>query len=200
MTITLEQPHHADAVERLLDISFGPDRFAKTAYRLRDGVPPVAGLSLVSLDPATGELDGTLRFWPVLIGGLTPTLLLGPIAVSPGRRSEGLGATLIRHGLNRAASHGWRSVVLVGDAPYYARFGFTRALTLGMSMPGPVDYDRFLGLELVPGALSGAAGTLMPWPDQPAPPALTRPLAPARPAAPGAEEVPLLPLAVATPA
>lgn len=198
MTITLEQPHHADAVERLLDISFGSDRLAKTAYRLRDGVPPVADLSLVSLDPATGALDGTLRFWPVLVGGLTPTLLLGPIAVSPDRRSEGLGAALIRNGLNRAAARGWRSVVLVGDAPYYARFGFTRALTLDMAMPGPVDYDRFLGLELVPGALRGAAGTLMSWPEHPTPPALARLLQPARPAA--TEEASLLPLAVATPA
>lgn len=194
MTITPEQPHHAAAVERLLDISFGPGRFAKTAYRLRDGVPPVAGLSLVSLDPATETLDGTLRFWPVLIGGLTPTLLLGPIAVAPGRRSEGLGAALIRNGLNRAVAQGWRSVVLVGDAPYYGRFGFTRALTLGMALPGPVDCDRFLGLELVPGTLAGAAGTLMSWPDHPAPPVPARAPVPAA----GAEETSFLPLAIAT--
>lgn len=164
MTIALEQPHHAFGVEQLLDLSFGPNRHAKTAYRLREGVAPLPALSLVSLDDATGALDGTIRFWPVLVGGRTPSLLLGPVAVAPSRRGEGLGAALIRLGVERAAALGWGSVLLVGDAPYYGRFGFTRGHTLAMAMPGPVELDRFLGLELAPGALAGASGLLGRWP------------------------------------
>jgi predicted N-acetyltransferase YhbS len=164
MTIVHEQPHHGLGIDTLLDISFGPHRLAKTAYRLREGTDPVAELSLVALDDATGALDGTIRFWPILVGGCLPTLLLGPVAVAPHRRSEGLGGALIRLGIARARGLGWESVVLVGDAPYYGRFGFSRSLTLDMAMPGPVDLDRLLGLELVPGALRGAAGVLGRWP------------------------------------
>src|SRR5690242_1610099 len=158
MTIITEQPHHAAAIDTLLDLSFGPDRAGKTVYRLRDCVAPVAELGMVALDG--GRLEGTIRYWPILIGGLIPSLLLGPIAVAPDCRSSGLGATLIRQSLNRAAAAGYRSVILVGDAPYYARFGFTRDVTLSMTLPGPVDPARFLGLELVPGALAGVGGPI----------------------------------------
>jgi predicted N-acetyltransferase YhbS len=169
MTISFEQPVHAASIERLLDDSFGPDRLSKTAYRLREGVAPVDGLSLVSLDAATGALDGTIRFWPILIGGAVPSLLLGPIAIAADKRGTGIGGALIRTGVARAAALGWRSVLLVGDAPYYSRFGFTRELTRGMLMPGPVDYDRLLGLELVPGALAGVTGMIGPWVEPAAP-------------------------------
>jgi predicted N-acetyltransferase YhbS len=167
MNITIEQPHHAAAIDTLLDISFGSDRAGKTVYRLRENVAPVAELSLVAL--RDDAVVGTIRYWPILIGGVTPTILLGPIAVASDLRSGGLGAQLIRQSLNRASAAGWRSVLLVGDAPYYGRFGFTRDLTLDMSLPGPVDLNRFLALELVDGSLSGVSGMVGRWPSEPTP-------------------------------
>ncbi|EWY38430.1 GCN5 family acetyltransferase [Skermanella stibiiresistens SB22] len=164
MNITIEQPHHAAAIDSLLDLSFGPERAGKTVYRLREGVSPVPELSLVAVED--DAVVGTIRYWPILIGGVTPTILLGPIAIAPGMRSGGLGAQMIRQSLNRASAAGWRSVVLVGDAPYYSRFGFTRDLTLSMSLPGPVDLNRFLALELVDGALNGVSGMLSRWPTE----------------------------------
>lgn len=163
ISITQELPQHAADIERLLDLAFGPQRTANTVYRLREGVAPVDELCLVALD-ADGALHGTIRYWPVRLGGAVPSLLLGPIAVAPDRRNTGVGAALIRHSLNRAATLGWHSVILVGDAPYYGQFGFSRAHTLGLSLPGPVEPERFLGLELVPGALAGVAGPVEPWP------------------------------------
>ncbi|MDR3518472.1 MAG: N-acetyltransferase [Azospirillaceae bacterium] len=162
MTIFVERPHHAAAIEALLDSAFGPNRFAKTAYRFRDGVGPVGDLCLVA-ENDRGEIEGTIRYWPVMIAGRCPSLLLGPIAVVPDCQGNGLGAALIRASLMRAAAAGHRSVILVGDEPYYRRFGFVRALTRSLTLPGPVDLDRFLGLELVPGALRGLAGAVTPW-------------------------------------
>ena len=117
---------------------------------------PIAGLCFVAV--AGNVLRGTIRYWPVLIGDDLPALLLGPIAVAGERRSEGLGAVLIEHSLARAADLGHRIVLLVGDEPYYGRFGFRRDLALGLTLPGPVDPGRFLARDLVPGALDGVAG------------------------------------------
>jgi len=153
-------PEHvsdAAAIERLLDRSFPPGRHAKTVYRLREGVDPVHDLSLVLRDGA-GRVVGTVRQWPVLLGGIEPSLLLGPVAVDPGLQGRGLGAALVRATLVRAAALGHRSVILVGDAPYYARFGFRREHAAALALPGPVDPARVLGLELAPGALMHAAG------------------------------------------
>lgn len=161
MMITTEEPRHAAAIEALLDKAFGPGRFTKTAYRLREGVDPIADLCLVAIDhdeDGNETLEGTIRYWPVTIGGSVPALLLGPIAVAPHWQGGGLGSKLIRMSLNKVAAAGHRVVLLVGDAPYYNRFGFTRDLTLPLSLPGPVDLDRFLGLEMVPGALKGVSG------------------------------------------
>ncbi|AWK85938.1 GNAT family N-acetyltransferase [Azospirillum thermophilum] len=163
MIITQEAPKHACAIEALLDRSFGPDRFTKTAYRLREGVDSIPELNLVAIehDEYGNEIvEGTIRYWPVTVGGMFKTIMLGPIAVSDRLQGGGLGSKLIRLSLNKAAALGHRSVILVGDAPYYGRFGFSRELTLGMQMPGPVDYSRLLGLELVPGALAGVAGMI----------------------------------------
>lgn len=145
----------APAIEALLDEAFGPRRRLKTAERLREGRQPAAGLSLVARDG--GRLVGTARQWHVMAGE-RPALLLGPVAVRTGWRGQGIGAALVETTLKRAAASGHRAVILVGDAPYYTRFAFRRALTEGLALPGPVDLDRFLGLELVPGALAGAAG------------------------------------------
>lgn len=156
MPIVAEQPDHADAIEALLDTGFGPARRGKTVYRLREGRAPVRALSFVWLEE--GRVDATIRFWPVQIEGGVEALLLGPIAVAPARQREGLGGHLIRHALVEARHVGHRIVLLVGDEPYYARFGFSRQVTRGLSLPGPVDAERFLGLELVPGALMGVSG------------------------------------------
>lgn len=166
MIITTEEPRHSAAIEALLDRSFGADRHTKTAYRLRDGVEPLADLGLVALehdDHGQEVLQGTIRYWPITIGGFVPAVLLGPIAVAPHLQGAGLGSKLIRMSLNKAAAAGHRIVLLVGDAPYYSRFGFSRRLTMDLQLPGPVDPDRFLGLEIVPGALDGVTGMIAPW-------------------------------------
>ncbi|MBY6266163.1 N-acetyltransferase [Azospirillum sp. 412522] len=169
MIITVEEPKHAAAIEALLDASFGPDRFSKTAYRLRDGVDSIPALNLVAIDHDEHGREvvvGTIRYWPILVGGAVQSILLGPIAVAAHLQGSGLGSKMIRMSLNKAVALGHKSVILVGDAPYYERFGFTRALTLGMEMPGPVDMNRLLGLELVEGSLAGAAG-MIGKPEQP---------------------------------
>jgi len=177
MIIVDELPHHASAIDTLLDRSFGPDRHLKTVYKLRAGVEPVAGLSLVTL-AEDGSVIGTIRYWPVLLAGQVPSLMLGPVATSPEWRSRGIGSQLIRRSLNRAAVAGHRSVILVGDAPLYQPFGFVRETVLGLDLPGPVDLQRFLGLELVEGSLTGLCGAVERWDDRAA--ALAATLAPAR--------------------
>ena len=158
MDIMRERPRHAAAIESLVVDCFGEGRFGKTVYRLRDGIRPINELGLVAIED--GELVGTLRFWPIQVGGVGETILLGPLAVTEGQRSTGIGSRLMRAGLSRAAAFGHQSVILVGDEPYYRRFGFRRDLTLGLMLPGPVDYNRLLGLELVPGALANARGMI----------------------------------------
>ena len=111
-------------VEALYDLCFAPGREALSSYRLRDNVAPVVSLSRVARD-ADGILGGAIRFWPVEIGAAQDAaLLLGPIAVHPTRQGEGLGGLLMLDSLEMATEAGWTRVLLVGDAPYYARFGF----------------------------------------------------------------------------
>lgn len=141
-------------VEALYDLCFAPGREALSSYRLRDGVAPVAELCLVARD-AEGILAGAIRVWPVRVGGL-PALLLGPVAVHPTRQGEGLGGLLIYRALDIARAAGWDRVMLVGDAPYYGRFGFARLE--GVLMPPPTNPDRVLGLALTPGAWDGVTG------------------------------------------
>ena len=157
MEITNETSADAGDIERLLDLAFGTDRAGKTVYRLREGVAPVAALGTVIRED--GALKGSLRFWPITVGdGGEQGLLLGPVAVSPADRGKGYARALIWNGLKRARELGYRVVLLVGDAAYYGQFGFTRQLTLDLALPGWVDLDRFLGLELTPGALEGVGG------------------------------------------
>lgn len=153
--IDTEKLFDIPAREHLLDRSFGPNRFAKTCERLREGRLPADGLAFVAR--ADDRLVATLRFWHIDAGGV-PALMLGPIAVDPVFRSGGLGSMLMRHGLAQATEFGHRVVILVGDAGYYNRFGFERHHVERLVLPGPVDPPRFLGAELVPGAFAPARG------------------------------------------
>lgn len=143
-------------VEALYDLCFAPGREALSSYRLRRDMPQVAELSVVARDP-DGILGGAIRFWPVIIDGHV-ALLLGPVAVHPTRQGEGLGGALIRDSLERARILGWDRVMLVGDAPYYGKFGFKR-LT-GVAMPPPTNPERVLGVALKTGAWDGISGAV----------------------------------------
>jgi predicted N-acetyltransferase YhbS len=161
ITIRPERPADVGPREILLDRAFGPCRFTKSSERLRAGNAPAAGLALVAVD--TGHdgrerLVGTVRLWPVAAGG-RDGLLLGPLAVAPDHQGNGIGAALMRHALDEAARRGHAAVLLVGDAPYYARFGFSAAVTTRLAMPGGHE-PRLLARELLPGALIGAAGAV----------------------------------------
>lgn len=151
-----ERAEDAAEVEALYDLCFAPGRSALSSYRLRDGVAPVAELCLVWRD-ADEVLGGAIRHWPVRIG-VARALLLGPVAVHPTRQGEGLGALLIEGALARAVALGWERVLLVGDEPYYRRFGF-RQLD-DVQMPPPTNPERVLGRALCSGGWSGITGTV----------------------------------------
>jgi len=153
-TLTQEGPEDWWEVEALYDTCFAPGREALSSYRLRDGVPRLSALCLVARD-ADAILAGAVRHWPVRIAD-AQAVLLGPIAVHPTRQGEGLGGQLIEHSLDAGRALGWERVLLVGDAPYYARFGFF-PLT-GVEMPPPTNPARVLGYALVPGAWEGLSG------------------------------------------
>ena len=144
-------------VEALYDLCFAPGRTALSSYRLRDGVPTVAALCLTLRD-GDGTLAAAIRYWPVRVGG-RDALLLGPVAVHPTRQGEGLGGFLIHECLTEARRLGWTRVMLVGDAPYYGRFGFSKLS--GVEMPPPTNPDRILGLALKLGAWDGIAGRVV---------------------------------------
>ncbi|MCA0873162.1 N-acetyltransferase [Seohaeicola saemankumensis] len=154
-----EKPEDWWEVEALFDLCFAPGREALSSYRLRDGVAPVPGLSQVARDE-NGILAGAIRFWPVRVGG-QPVLLLGPVAVHPTHQGEGLGAVLIEGGVEAARRGGWARVMLVGDAPYYGRFGFERIEDV--VMPPPTNPDRVLGQALVAGGWDGLSGPVIKW-------------------------------------
>lgn len=150
-------------VEYLLDTTFAPGRTALSSYRLREGVAPIKGLSLVARDEYD-ILAGCIRYWPIRIGTRgDAALLLGPVAVHPTRQGEGLGALLINESLSLAAAQGWTRVVLVGDEPYYKRFGFSRDLARNLDYPPPTNPDRLLAQDLVPGAFAGVTGMVRRW-------------------------------------
>jgi predicted N-acetyltransferase YhbS len=156
--IRAESAGDHDRVERLVDLAFGPGRFAKTAYRLREGVFPDERLSFVAQARETSELWGSVRFWPVTIGQ-TLALLLGPLAVVPELRGRGIGISLMQHGIAAAAALAeYHAIILVGDEPYYAKAGFAKLRLGQIGFPGPVDPDRVLGLALKNGALDTLSG------------------------------------------
>jgi predicted N-acetyltransferase YhbS len=150
-----ERPDDAEAVEALVAQVFGPGRLAKSAYRLREGVDPENKLSFVAVE--SGELRGSVRFWPIYVGEQS-ALLLGPLAVQSDQRGRGIGIALMERGIAEAKARGARAIILVGDAPYYARLGFTRVAAGRIKFPGPVDKGRILGLALVDGALESLQG------------------------------------------
>jgi predicted N-acetyltransferase YhbS len=151
----------ADVVAReaLLDACFGANRQARTCQRLRDGRAPAEGLAFSAV--RQGRLVGTVRLWHVSAGG-RPALVLGPLAVDPACRELGIGRALMNHALAEAKAGGHGAVILLGDAPYYARFGFSAQTAGGLSLPGPFERDRLLGLELREGVLEGVSGMVMP--------------------------------------
>lgn len=158
--IRLETPDDAAGVEALNADSFGPGRFAKSAYRLREGVDPVAALSFVAVEggPDGKEvLRGSVRFWPITVGG-HEELLLGPLAVQSSQRGRGIGIALMQAGIEAAKQGPWRGILLVGDEPYYTRVGFSRLPPGRVRFPGPVDQNRILGLSLKAGELLVMSG------------------------------------------
>lgn len=158
VAIRLEEPRDAATADAIVAEAFGPGRFAKTAYRLREGVACVAALSFVAEE--AGRILGTVRYWPVTIGG-EPALMLGPIAIAADRQGQGIALALMQTSLAEAKRLGHRAVVLVGDEPYYTRAGFSRITPPGrITMPGPVDLARLLGLSLVDGALDAMKGEI----------------------------------------
>ena len=153
--LSQETPEDRWEVEALYDLCFAPGRTALSSYRLREGVPPVARLCLVARDP-DGVLAGAIRFWPVRVGR-AEALLLGPVAVHPTRQGEGLGGLLMHEGMMRAAEDRWPRILLVGDAPYYSRFGFAKLE--GVEMPPHTNPDRVMGV----GDWAGVRGKVKRW-------------------------------------
>jgi predicted N-acetyltransferase YhbS len=153
-----ESGRDIDAREALLDGVWGAARFHKTAERLREGRKPAEGLCFVA-EEGRGIL-GTVRLWRVCAGPARPALLLGPLAVEEARRGRGIGTALMQRALAAAQRLGHHAVLLVGDAPYYRRFGFSAQKTGALWLPGPYEPHRLLGCELAPGALDGARGLI----------------------------------------
>lgn len=157
--IRAERASDVPARELLLDVCFGENRNARTCQRLRDGRLPAEGLAFTAVRGC--RLVGTVRLWHVSAGGAN-TLVLGPLAVEPSCQTLGIGGALMRHAIEKATQLGHGSIVLLGDAPYYARFGFSAAKAEGIALPGPFERDRMLGLELRDGALAAVQGVLTP--------------------------------------
>jgi predicted N-acetyltransferase YhbS len=155
--IRAEKASDVVAREALLDACFGENRHMRTCQRLRDGRAPAEGLAFSAM--AEGRLVGTLRLWHVSAGGV-PALVLGPLAVDSASRKLGIGAALMHHALVAAKARGHRAVILLGDAPYYARFGFSAQKTGELSLPGPFERDRLLALEFEDGTLDSAWGMI----------------------------------------
>jgi predicted N-acetyltransferase YhbS len=158
--VTAETEADVPAREALLDRAMGPRRRNKSSEKLRRGRVPAEGLAFIVRD-CNEAVVGTVRLWDGALGDV-PALLLGPLAVDPSLKGAGLGSMLMRHAIEEAERLGHRAILLVGDAPYYARFGFSAGKTGALAMPGPYERERFLALELVEGALDGATGVLRP--------------------------------------
>ena len=158
LVLRLEEPSDLAAIDRLHERAFGPGRFARTAYRLREGVPPNASLCFIA--QVGTMLVGSVRLNTIKAGS-SKALILGPLAVEPAFSDRGIGSRLMEMALDQAKADGHQLVFLVGDLPYYARFGFKMVPQGRVTMPGPVDPQRFLALELQAGALEAVSGLLV---------------------------------------
>lgn len=159
LTIRPERPGDAAAIEKLHERAFGPGRFSRTAFRIREGGAPYMAGNFVAF--VATLIVGSVRMSPVAIGAAR-ALVLGPLTVDPAFEGRGVGSMLMRAAIEAATGNGERLIYLVGDEPYYRRFGFKRAPAAGATLPGPVDPARFLALELVDGALGGVTGEMRP--------------------------------------
>ena len=159
LVIRPERPTDAESIERLHERAFGPGRFARTAFRLREGDGHLLDLSFTAL--VGPLLVGSVRMTPV-VAGAGDALMLGPLTVDPAFEGRGIGTALIQRSIGAAREKGHGLVLLVGDEPYYGRFGFKRIPPRRIELPGPVNRDRFLALELVEGTLSRASGLVTP--------------------------------------
>lgn len=155
LTYAQEDPAHDPEIEAINAAAFGPGRFTRAAYRIREGGPHDRALSFVALHG--GIVVGSVRMTHVVIG-TTPALLLGPLAVSAEWKNRGIGRALMRMTMEAARLAGHRLVVLVGDEPYYGPFGFRKVESGKILMPTPVDPNRMLACELVPRALENVSG------------------------------------------
>ncbi len=162
--IRSEVPSDGAAIETLNDLGFGAERRGRTVYRLRLGAPT---LGFIAADPESDQPLATLRFWPVMAGLDRPALLLGPLAVLPERRGQGLGRALVGHGLTIARDRGWRLCLVSGDPDYYRPYGFEPAGPYGFAMPGPITAGHLQVKALAADALDSLprGGTLrvLPW-------------------------------------
>jgi predicted N-acetyltransferase YhbS len=156
LDIRLEQFSDEPSLSALSAEAFGPGRFARSAYRIREGIAPIASLCLTAW--REGALVGGIRFTGIAVGGNEGGLLLGPLVVDPAHSGQGIGRALIAAGLEAAKSQGFAFVLLVGDMPYYGRFGFAPVPPGKMTLPGPVDLARVLALEIMPGVLAEMRG------------------------------------------
>ncbi|WP_112662722.1 GNAT family N-acetyltransferase [Microvirga flavescens] len=162
LIIRPELPVDSDAIERLHERTFGPGRFARTASRLREGASHDMTLSFTALVGTL--LVGSIRLTPIT-AGTKPAFMLGPLTVEPAFENRGIGGALMRRSIDAAREKGHSLILLVGDEPYYKRFGFKRIPYHQLTLPGPVNLDRFLALELVEGALAEARGPVTPRPE-----------------------------------
>lgn len=157
LTYALEESAHDAAIEDINKEAFGPGRFTRAAYRIREGGPHDRALSFVALNG--GHVVGSVRQTPILIGA-TPAMLLGPLAVRPAWKKQGIGAALMRTSMEAARIAGHQLVILVGDEPYYAPFGFRVIPGHQIVMPAPVEPSRFLACELEPRSLQNVQGNV----------------------------------------
>jgi predicted N-acetyltransferase YhbS len=157
--IRQEKPSEAAAREALLDAAYGPVRFTKPSQRLRAGRAPTQGLSFVAAED-DGQVIGSVRLWEVAVGSDRTALLLGPLAVHPDHRQQGIGGALMRHAMRIAGKRGHAAVLLVGEPAYYGRFGFSSEKTGKLWLPGLEDRSRLLGHEIVACSLDGVRGSI----------------------------------------
>ena len=157
VVVAPEQAADAAAVERLSERAFGPGRFARTAYRLRERARPDPSLCFVAR--ISTLLVGSNQMTAIRCG-VVPALLLGPLTVDPAFRSRGIGAALVDRSIGAAKAASHRLMILVGDEPYYRRFGFARVPRGQLTMPGPVDPARLLYREIVDGVMAEAKGSI----------------------------------------